>query len=288
MKILLKNKQDWDLVIRAERSWFNLKLKEIWDYRDLLWILVKKEYKTYYKQTVLGPLWFIIQPLITMVVFAFIFNNLAKIETNGIPPYLFYLSGIIAWNYFSDCLTLTSSIFTSNSNLFGKVYFPRIIVPLSKVISGLIKFGIQFFLFVFIYLYFIYEGDIMIRPTYKSLFFIPLMIIQMGILGQGFGMIISSATIKYRDLSYLVNFGTQLLMYASPIVYPLSIVPDKYRFMMMLNPMTSIIEGFRFILLGQGMFKYETYFLSLLFSLLIFISGVIIFNKYEKNFIDSV
>lgn len=283
-----KNKGKWDLVISAENNWLKLKVKELWDYRDLLWILVEKEYKTYYKQTILGPIWFIVQPTITMIIFAFIFNKIAKIDTNDTPPYLFYLSGIIAWNYFSDCLTSTSSTFTANVNIFGKVYFPRIIIPLSKVIAGLIKFFIQLFLFFCIYFYFIQIIGISLKPSLDAILFIPIMIIQMIFLGLGFGMIFSSLTIKYRDLTYLASFGTQLLMYGSPIIYPLSTVPEKYKYLIMINPMTSIIEGFRYTLLEEGFYNFNHSLYSFTISFLVFIFGLIIFNKFEKTFMDSV
>lgn len=289
MTLELKNNlnKKWDLIITPQKRLFELHLSEIWKYRDLLYLFIKRDFTTFYKQTILGPLWFIIQPFISTIIFSFIFNRVAKIPTEEIPPYLFYLSGIIAWNYFSECLTTTSNTFTSNVNIFGKVYFPRIIMPLSKVISGLIKFFIQFVLFLGLYIYYVLLGNQSMAPSFY-LIIIPLLIFQMALLGQGLGMIISSLTTKYRDLSYILNFGIQLLMYASPIVYPLSIVPEKYRLIIISNPMTPIIEIFRNALLGTGQINMIMYIYSIVMTLVLFIIGLIIFNKVEKSFIDTV
>ena len=279
---------EYKIVITPKRGLFDLQLADLWNYRDLLFLFVKRDFKTFYKQTILGPLWFFIQPLITTLVFTVIFNRVAKIPTDEIPPNLFYMSGIIAWNYFSSCLMLTSSTFTSNAAIFGKVYFPRIIVPLSNVISALTKFLVQLIMFLGFYFYYIATGNDQIAPKFETLIFIPLMIVQMALLGQGLGMIISSMTTKYRDLSYLVSFGTQLLMYASPIVYPLSVVPEKYKILIIANPMTPIIEGFRQAFIGQGSFQISMFFVSLSITIAIFLVGILIFNKVEKSFIDTV
>jgi len=285
----LKSKSStWDLVITPERGWLELHLSDIWQYKDLLWLLVKRDFTTFYKQTILGPLWFFIQPLISTIVFTVIFNNIAGISTDEIPPIIFYMSGIIAWNYFSNCLTSTSTTFTSNAALFSKVYFPRIILPLSRVISGLSRFGIQLLMFLGFYLYFIITGNDQIRPSIEVLLLIPFFILQMAMLGQGMGMVISSVTTKYRDLTYLVSFGTQLLMYLSPIVYPLSVVPEKYKSLIMANPMTPIIEGFRQAFIGKGELDANMFFYSTLFTLIIFFIGLLVFNKVEKSFIDTV
>ena len=278
----------WDIIITPHRGWFELHLDDIWQYRDLLWIFIKRDFTTFYKQTILGPLWFFIQPLISTIVFSIIFNRIAGISTDELPPVLFYMSGIIAWNYFSNCLTSTSGTFTANAGLFGKVYFPRIIVPLSKVISGLAQFSVQLIMFAGFYLYYITIGNEQISPSLHTLVLMPVMMIQMALLGQGLGMIISSLTTKYRDLSYLVSFGAQLLMYASPIVYPLSVVPDKYRMFIIANPMTPVIEGFRQAFVGRGHLDYNMYFYSLLFTCATFFIGLLIFNRVEKNFIDTV
>jgi len=276
------------LVITPNRGWFELHLDEIWQYRDLLWIFVKRDFTTFYKQTILGPLWFFIQPLISTIVFTVIFNRVAGLPTDEIPPFLFYMSGIIAWNYFSSCLTSTSGTFTANAGLFAKVYFPRIIVPLSTVVSGLFRFGVQLIMFLGFYFYHIYMGNQNINPSFQTILLIPIMIIQMAMLGQGIGMIISSLTTKYRDLNYLVSFGTQLLMYASPIVYPLSVVPEKYKLYILANPMTPIIEGFRQAFIGKGVLEINMLLYSIFFTLVIFILGLLVFNKMEKNFIDTV
>jgi len=278
----------WDLVITPYRGWFELHLGEVWRYRDLLLLFVKRDFSTFYKQTILGPMWFFIQPLISTIVFTIIFNRIAQIPTDELPPVLFYMSGIIAWNYFSDCFISTSGTFITNASLFDKVYFPRIIIPLSKVISGLIKFGIQLIMFMFIYFYYYYVGNNEINPSFLTLLLIPIMIIQMALLGQGLGMIISSLTTKYRDLSYLVSFGVQLLMYASPIVYPLSVVPEKYKYIIIANPMTPIIEGFRQAFIGKGQLDFLIFIYSICFTLIIFFIGLLIFNKVEKTFIDTV
>ena len=276
------------MIITSERGWFELHLDEIWQYRDLLWIFVKRDFTTFYKQTILGPLWFFIQPLISTIVFTIIFNRVAGISTDGIPPFLFYMSGIIAWNYFASCLTSTSGTFTTNASLFGKVYFPRIIVPLSTVVSGLSRFGVQLIMFFGFYFYYRYVGNQHINSSFQTLLLIPIMIVQMAMLGQGIGMIISSLTTKYRDLSILVSFGTQLLMYASPIVYPLSVVPENYRFIILANPMTPIIEGFRQALLGKGYLDLNLFLYSLFITIITFFLGFLVFNRVEKTFIDTV
>ncbi len=282
------NLEFWDTIITPNRGWFELHLNDIWEYRDLLWLFVKRDFTTFYKQTILGPIWFFIQPLLSTIVFTIIFNRIAGIPTDGIPPFLFYMSGIIAWNYFSNCLTSTSGTFTANAGLFGKVYFPRIIVPLSKVISGLSRLAIQVVMFLGFYVYFLIIGNQHIHFSFQAFLLMPLMIIQMAMLGQGLGMIISSLTTKYRDLSYLVSFGTQLLMYASPIVYPLSVVPDKYKIYIIANPMTPIIEGFRQAFIGKGQLNLNMLFYSICITLIIFFIGLLIFNKVEKTFIDTI
>lgn len=283
-----QNTTNWDLIITSKRGWFEFHLNEIWHYRDLLWIFVKRDFTTFYKQTILGPIWFFIQPLISTIVFIIIFNRVARIPTDGIPPFLFYMSGIIAWNYFASCLTSTSGTFTMNANLFGKVYFPRIIVPLATVVSGLSRFGVQLIMFLGFYFYYKYVVNQDIDFSFHSFILLPFMIIQMAMLGQGIGMITSSLTTKYRDLSHVVSFGTQLVMYASPIVYPLSAVPDKYKYIILANPMTPVIEGFRQAFLGIGNLDSNLFIYSLTFTFIIFFLGLLIFNKVEKNFIDTV
>ncbi len=236
--------EHWDLTIQPHSKWYDLRLGEIIRYKDLLFLFVRRDFVSLYKQTILGPLWFFIQPIITSITFTIIFGNMAKISTDGLPQILFYMCGVTLWTYFSDTLTKTSDTFTANATIFGKVYFPRMIVPLSVVVSNLIKLGVQFLLFLLIWLYYLISTD-SIHPT-KALLLVPILVLLIGFLGLSFGIIISSMTTKYRDLKFLVVFGVQLMMYASPIVYPLSIVPEKYKWIILSNPVTSIIETFKY------------------------------------------
>ena len=273
--------------ITAEKKWFDLNLREIWNYRDLLWLFVKRDVTTFYKQTILGPLWFLLQPLITTIVFSFIFNKIAKISTDQTPPYLFYMSGIIAWNYFSDCLMSTSNTFTSNAYIFSKVYFPRLIIPFSQIISNLVKMFVQLSLFFCLLIYYqVYEDQVYF--IYHNIILLPIIIIQMGVLGVAIGMIVSSLTTKYRDLRFLVSFSIQLLMYATPVAYPLSAVPEKYKIFVLYNPMTSIIVSFRNSLLGKENLDPIFFYYSFLSISLLFLVGLIFFNRVEKTFIDTV
>mgnify|MGYP003684134553 FL=1 len=273
--------------ITAEKKWFDLNLREIWNYRDLLWLFVKRDVTTFYKQTILGPLWFLLQPLITTIVFSFIFNKIAKISTDQTPPYLFYMSGIIAWNYFSDCLMSTSNTFTSNAYIFSKVYFPRLIIPFSQIISNLVKMFVQLSLFFCLLIYYqVYEDQVFF--IYRNIILLPIIIIQMGLLGVAIGMIVSSLTTKYRDLRFLVSFSVQLLMYATPVAYPLSAVPEKYKIFVLYNPMTSIIVSFRNSLLGKENLDPIFFYYSFLSISLLFLVGLIFFNRVEKTFIDTV
>ena len=277
---------NWDLTIKPYNHWYNLRLGEIIRYKDLLFLFVRRDFVALYKQTILGPIWFFIQPIITAITFSIIFGNLAKISTDGLPQVLFYMCGITLWNYFSDTLTKTADTFTANANIFGKVYFPRIIVPLSVVISNLIKLGVQFILFVAIWIYFLVTTD-RINPN-STLLLVPFLIILMGLMGLSFGLIISSLTTKYRDLKFLVTFGVQILMYASPIVYPLSIVPLNYRWLILANPVTSVIETFKYAFLGVGEFNLFHLGYSFIFTLFIFFISLVIFHKVEKSFMDTV
>lgn len=278
---------DWDMTISADRNLFSLNFSDVWRYRDLLLLLVRRDFVAFYKQTILGPLWFFIQPLFTTITFVFIFGNLAGISTNGLPQPLFYMTGIVAWNYFADCLTKTSTVFKDNASVFGKVYFPRLIMPLSIVASNLIKFSVQFLMLVMLILYHVvflsYSPDFSLK-----LLLFPLLILQMAALGLGLGMIISAMTTKYRDLSFLVSFGVQLMMYATPVIYPLSSAPEKYRDIIRLNPMTPVLEGMRLSVLGKGDFSQSNFIGSMLVTLTILFLGIIIFNKVEKNFVDTV
>ena len=278
--------QDWDLVIKGHTSLFDVKFNDLWRYRDLLLMFVKRDFVSFYKQTVLGPLWFFIQPIFTTLVFTMVFGKLAGISTDGLPQYLFYLSGITAWNYFSDCLTKTSTVFKDNANIFGKVYFPRLIMPLSIVVSNLVRFGVQLLLLFIMMAYFGIKGA-NFHVTY-GIFFFPLLVILMALLGLGLGLIITAMTTKYRDLSFLVTFGVQLLMYATTVIYPLSAAPQEYKKYIELNPMTGIIEAFRFGFLGKGEFTVWSITYSTIFTIVVLFLGIIIFNKTEKNFVDTI
>ena len=264
----------------------DLRLREIWQYRDLLMIFVHRDFVTVYKQTILGPLWFFIQPFFTTIVYTVIFGNIAKIPTDGIPPTLFYLAGITSWNYFSSCFQKTSNTFTANAGIFGKVFFPRVITPLSTVISNLILFGIQFLLFLALMVYYIWNGA-NIHPN-MYLLLLPLLIIVMGVMGLGFGMLVSAMTTKYRDLQFLIQFGIQLLMYATPVIYPISSIPAKYHWAIIANPMSSIVETFRYSFLGAGSFTWSGIIYSTIFTIFIFFLGLLVFNRTEKNFMDTV
>ncbi|MES2131526.1 MAG: ABC transporter permease [Bacteroidota bacterium] len=282
----MTNDENWDLVVKPKSKWYDLRLLEILKYKDLLLLFVRRDFVSVYKQTVLGPVWFFIQPIITSITFTVIFGNLAHISTDGLPPVLFYMCGITLWNYFSDTLIKTSDTFTANANIFGKVYFPRMIVPLSVVCSNLIKLGVQFILFTGVWIFYLVTGK-SIHPN-ATLILIPFLIVLMGFMGLSFGIIISSMTTKYRDLKFLVGFGVQLLMYASPIVYPLSIVPEKYKWIILANPVTSIIETFKYAFLGVGEFNWMYLGYSLVFTIILFFIGLIVFHNVEKSFMDTV
>ena len=276
----------WDEIIKPQSSLFEINLQEIWRYRDLLRMFVKRDIVTFYKQTILGPLWFFIQPLFTTLMFIVIFGRMAGISTNGLPQGLFYMSGILCWNYFSDCLNRTSTTFKDNQNIFGKVYFPRVLVPVSIIVANLIRFGIQFLLFIGFYLYYLMQG-VAIQPNIGILFF-PLLILIMAGLALGFGMIITSMTNRYKDLAFLVQFGVQLWMYATPIIYPLSAAPEKYRWLIVANPMTAVVETFKYGFLNQPSFNSYHLLYSFSFMLLLLLLGILIFNKVEKGFMDTV
>ncbi len=278
--------KEWDLVIEGKTTLFDLKFKDIWRYRDLLGLLVKRDFVSFYKQTVLGPLWFFIQPLLTTITFTFVFGNLAGISSDGLPKPLFYMAGITAWNYFSDCLTKTSSVFTANASIFGKVYFPRLIMPISIVVSNLVRFMVQMLMFLVMLMYFYLTSNEFHITSAIILF--PVLVLLMALLGLGMGMIITSLTTKYRDLQFLISFGITLLMYATTVIYPLSAAPFEYRYWLELNPMTSIIETFRYGFLGQGAFSWASLGYTSLVTLVILFFGIIIFNRTEKSFIDTI
>jgi lipopolysaccharide transport system permease protein len=278
--------ESWDLEIKPQDTVFNLHLKDVWNYRDLLWLLVRRDFVSFYKQTIFGPLWFFIQPIFTTIMFTFVFSNLAKISTDGTPPPLFYMAGNVAWNYFSDGLNKTSTVFRDNANIFGKVYFPRLIMPLSIIFSNLIKFGVQFILFVLLMAYYYFNG-FKIEPNWYILLF-PVIILLMALLGLGLGLIITALTTKYRDLIFLVTFGVQLLMYATPIIYPLSAAPAKYKTIIALNPLSGLIETFKYGFLGTGQFYPQVFAYSVVSSIAIFLVGLVVFNRVEKNFVDTI
>ena len=279
---------EWDLVIKPRSSIFKLNLKEIWPFRYLLVMFVKRDIVSVYKQTILGPIWFFIQPILTTIVYVVIFGNIAKISTDGLPQILFYLAGITIWNYFSEILTSTSNTFVNNAGIFGKVYFPRLILPLSKVLSGLIKFSIQYLLFILALCYYFFKGT-SVHPDFLSvIIFTPVVLIIMAGLGLGFGLILSSLTTKYRDLIFLISFGIQLGMYATPVIYPLSSIKSKYRILIELNPLSSLVETFRKVYLGAGELSWQGLSYSFGFTIVILVIGIIIFNQVEKTFMDTV
>lgn len=285
----IENNKEWLFEITPKNNFFSLNFKEIWQYRDLLLLFVKRDVVTVYKQTVLGPLWYLIQPLFTSVTFTIIFNNVAGINTGTIPPFLFNLAGITVWNYFTACLSGTSDTFKANANIFGKVYFPRIITPLSVVISNLIKFGIQFFIFVFFYIFYYIKGaDLALNGL---VVFFPVLIAVMGILGLGLGMLISSMVTKYRDFSYLVTFGISLLMYLSAVMYPMTLIKDKlpkFGWLVEYNPLAYIIETSRYMLLDTGEISVLGLCYTLLVTIVLFFIGLLVFNRTEKSFIDTI
>ncbi|MDG4714327.1 ABC transporter permease [Winogradskyella sp. YYF002] len=288
--MLSKKEDEWLYTISGKRKLIDFNFKEIWRYRDLLFLFVKRDIVTLYKQTILGPLWYLIQPLFTSVIFTLIFNNLGQIKTGSIPPFLFNLAGITAWNYFRDCLNNTSSTFTKNQNIFGKVYFPRVILPMSITISNLLKFGIQLLIFIGFFVYYYTTGyELSIN---SNIILFPVYVVIMAMLGLGLGMIFSSLTTKYRDITVLLTFAVQLLMYVSAVPYPMSEAKAKFPPLVAkiveYNPLTQIMEGFRYMLLDIGEFNLTRFLYTLGISLFIFLIGLVIFNRTEKSFIDTV
>ena len=281
--------EKWDIEINAKGSLLDLKLKEVWHYRDLLVLLVRRDFISFYKQTILGPVWFFVQPVIPILFYTLIFGNLAGIPVDGLPKPLFYLAGTIIWNYFADCLNKTSTVFKDNAGILGKVYFPRLIMPLSIVLSNLIRFAVQFLLFIILYIIFILKGEHIV-PNIAALL-LPLLIIMIASLGLGLGMIISAVTTKYRDIAFIVTFGVPLLMYATTVIYPLSVAQakyPKYSWLIKFNPITAVIETIRYGLLGKGSFSWELLSYSIISTVLILLIGIVIFNKVEKTFVDTV
>lgn len=282
-----EEQEQWTEIIEPRNRLFDLRLKEVWRYRDLIAMFVRRDFVATYKQTILGPIWFFVQPLLTSLTYIIIFSRVAKIPTDGLPPIVFYLAGITIWNYFSDTLNKTATVFRDNANVFGKVYFPRLTMPLSIVISSLIRFSIQLSLFLAVWIFYLFNGGTAIQPNiYIAL--VPFLVIIMGLMSLGSGMIISALTTKYRDMIMLLAFGVQLLMYATPVIYPASSIPEKYRWIIMANPVSSIVETFRFAFLGSGSFSWGGLLYSAVFTIVILFSGIVVFNKVEKSFTDTV
>ena len=281
------NNEKYHTHITSKHKWFDLKLKEVWRYKDLIWLFTKRSFVLTYKQTILGPAWIFINPILTSIVYNFIFGTVAGMSTDGIPQLLFYLTSTALWNFFAVCVTNNATTFTANAAVFGKVYFPRLTTPISNIISSVIQFGIQMILVVVLLTYYIIQGSV--TPNWWACAFIPLVLIQLGMMGMGFGLVISSMTTKYRDLTVLVTFGVSLWMYATPVVYPLSQLGDGLmKNILMVNPVTSSIEIFRYALLGQGTIEPLFVITSCIFTVLVMVFGIMIFNKVERNFMDTV
>jgi lipopolysaccharide transport system permease protein len=278
--------ENWTTIIKPKNRLFQVDFGEIWQYRDLLTMFIKRDIVTQYKQTILGPTWYFIQPALTTIMYMIVFGGIAKISTDGLPQPMFYLAGIVCWQYFADCLNKTSTTFTTNQNIFGKVYFPRLIVPLSTVSSNLVRMGIQFLLFIAVYIYFLIMKVEVAPNTYA--FLIPVLIIMLAGLALGFGILISSMTTKYRDLTILFTFVVQLWMYATPIIYPLSTMSPKMQMIMSLNPVTSIVETFKYGTMGVGAFSWASLSYSFVFMLVLLGVGVVVFNKVQRSFMDTV
>ena len=280
------DQREWTEVIEPRTRLLDLGLKDVWRYRDLVMLFVQRDFVSTYKQTILGPVWFFIQPLLTTLTYVIIFGNVAKLSTNGMPALLFYMAGITVWNYFATSLTSVSTVFTANAAIFGKVYFPRLTMPLSIVLSNLVRFGIQLGLFLLIWVYYLLT-DSRVHPTW-AIALLPVLVVLMGLLSLGLGMLFSSLTTKYRDLAMLLIFGVQLFMYATPIIYPLASVPPKYQLLILTNPMTAIVETFKFAFLGVGAFSWASLAYCAAVTLLFLLIGTIVFNKVEKSFTDTV
>ena len=284
-----KNNNEWTIIIKPKSGWFDISLKEVWKYKDLIFMFLKRNFNSSYKQTILGPIWFLITPLMSTTMFTLIFGKIANISTDGVPQFLFYMCGNAAWGYFSTCLTSTASTFTGNAYLFGKVYFPRLVSPITSVIYGLLSFFIQMLLLAVSIIIFAVRGE-MVHPNICMLL-LPVLVLQMALLGLGVGIIISSLTTKYRDLSILVGFGMQLWMYATPVVYPVSqaasINPALAR-LVMLNPVAPIVNNFRYAILGCGSMDYKYWAISWIVTLVFLFFGILIFSRVEKTFMDTV
>ena len=283
----------WTTRIRPKTGWFDINFRDLWQYRDLIWLLVKRDFTLIYKQTILGPTWVVIQPLLTTLIFTVVFGNIAGLPTDGMPKFMFYMGGNIAWQYFANCLTITSKTFVDKKNrdVFSKVYFPRLCVPISTVFSELIGFLVQFALFIVFVIYYALQPDAVIHPNLRLILLTPLMLTQLAMLALGFGIMVSSLTTKYRDLSLLVGFGVHLWMYATPVTYPASLVAQNFPQLLklyMLNPMTPLIELFRAAYLGSPCYYLNYYWLSIAVTIIVFLLGVVLFSRVEKTFMDTV
>ena len=280
---------NYEITIQPNRNWFHIDWQGLLHYRDLLFLLVRRDFVSKYKQTILGPAWFVIQPLLTALVFTVIFGKVAKIPTDGLPPMLFYLCGLLSWRYFAACLNATSFTFITNANLFGKVYFPRLIVPLSTIISNLLAFAIQLVMFLGFYFYFkcFTSASVNIKPN-LFIFFLPLLLLQTAAISLGVGLWMSALTAKYRDLQFLMGFLTQLWMYATPVIYPISVIPEKWRFLIALNPMSPIVESFKYAFFGTGTISLNYLLISIFITIITLLTGILVFNRTERTFIDTV
>ena len=280
---------DWDIVIKPKEKGIHLHLKEVWRYKDLLYLYVKRDFISTYKQTILGPLWFFIQPVFSTLIFTLVFGGIAQISTDGLPPMLFYMAGVLCWNYFTDCLGRSSGTFMGNAGVFSKVYFPRLVVPIAGLVSAVLKMFIQLLLFFSIYIYFLFQGSPI--GVNSSVLLFPLLVTMMAGIGFGIGIIISSVTIKYRDLNILFSFAIGLMMYITPVIYPLSAIPEKYgalKWVIQLNPLSSIFEAFRFGMLGTGNLSWGGLLYSSIFTVVVVLIGIVTFNKVERRFVDIV
>ena len=287
MADIQSNYEKYHSHITSEHKWFDLKLREVWKYKDLIWLFTKRSFVVRYKQTILGPAWLFINPIITSFIFTFVFGGIAGMSTDGIPHMMFYLPGTAIWTFFSSCVTTNATTFTANANVFGKVYFPRLTTPISNVLSAVLEFAIQMTMVLVFWVFYIVTGQI--SPNYLALLLIPVILIHLGIMGMGFGIIISSMTTKYRDLSILVGFGVSLWMYATPIVYPLSQLEDgPLKTILMINPVTMPIEMFRYALIGKGTINPLFLATSIVFTILVAVFGIMVFNKVERTFMDTV
>lgn len=286
--MLEKTKQEeyWTEVIEPKTRLLDLRLKELWRYRDLVLMFVRRDFVANYKQTILGPIWFFLQPLLTTITYILIFGRMAGLSTDGLPMLLFYLAGVTIWNYFSETLNRTATVFKDNAQMFGKVYFPRLTMPFSIVLSNLVRFVIQFLLFIIAWGWYLFQTDT-IHPNYL-IALTPVLVLLMGLLALGLGMIISAMTTKYKDLIFLLTFGIQLLMFATPVIYPMSSIPEQYQWIILANPMTAIVETFRYAFLGSGTFSWLNIGYSASFTIAILLAGTVIFNRVEKSFTDTV